>query len=90
MASPKMRGQGDWNRGPEVAAREIVEIVILSDDEALPGPLGVGIDASMQLEDDGPTLQVELGGVAVRDVYDLCVPSGPNWQNFPPSLPDAR
>ena len=49
--------------------REVVDVVVLADDEALPLALGAAVDAAVDLEDHRAPVERELG-VGVRDLDD--------------------
>src|SRR5204863_3145588 len=55
--------------GPRhVASREVVDVVVLGDDEALPLSLRAAINLTVQLEDYGPLLERQLRCVRVRQI----------------------
>ena len=68
MAAPQLRGERDRNDGGELGAAEVVDVVVLGDDEALPLALRERVDRAVQLEQDRAPVERELGRVRVRDV----------------------
>ena len=68
MAPPQLRGEGDRDDRGQLRAPEVVDVVVLGDDEALPFPLGERVDGAVQLEQDRAALERELGRVRVRNV----------------------
>ena len=68
MAPPQPRGERDRDDRGELGAAEVVDVVVLGDDEALPLALRERVDGAVQLEQDRPPLERELGRVRVRHV----------------------
>src|SRR5690242_10620526 len=68
VASLQLCGQTDRNQARHLRLCEIVDVVVLGDDEAFPGPFGCLVDLPVKLEDHGPSLERELRGVGVRKV----------------------
>ena len=71
MAAPQLRGERHGHDGGELGVAEVVDVVVLGDDEALPFPLGKRVDGAVQLEQDRPALERELGRIGVRNVDRL-------------------
>src|SRR5262249_47114242 len=68
VAAAELRRQTDRYRPREVCATEVVDVVVLRDDEALPLALGVGVDRAPELQQHGAALQRKLRRVRVGDV----------------------
>ena len=68
MAPPQPRGERDGHAARQLGAAEVVDVVVLGDDEALPLALRQRIDRAVELEEDRAALERELGRVRVRDV----------------------
>ena len=68
MAPAQPRRERDRDDGGQLGAAEVVDVVVLGDDEALPLALGQRIDGAVELEQDRPAVEAELGRVRVRDV----------------------
>ena len=68
MASAQLRGERDRYDGGELRAPEVVDVVVLRDDEALPFPLGQRVDCAVELEQNRSPLEGELDRVRVRHV----------------------
>ena len=68
MAPPELGGERYRNDRGELRAPEVVDVVVLGDDEALPLALGQRVDRAVELQENRPTLERELGRVGVRDV----------------------
>src|SRR6266571_2802734 len=68
MATPELGCQRHGDGAGEIRLREIVDVVVLRDDEALPLTVWTAVNLSMELEDDGAPLQGKLGGVGVRQI----------------------
>jgi len=76
VAAAQLRGERDRDGAADVAAREVVDVVVLGDDEALPLAGRVAVEAAVQLEDHGPPLERQLGRVGVRQVDHARGPVG--------------
>ena len=74
MAAAELRGERDRDGAADVAVREVVDVVVLGDDEALERARRRPVDAAVQLEDHRAALERELGRVRVRQV-DPCTRS---------------
>src|SRR4029453_15230737 len=68
VAAAKPRRERDGNDGRQLRATEVVDVVVLGDDEALPLALGQRVDRAVELEDDRASFEAELGGVRVGNV----------------------
>ena len=68
MASPEVRCERDGHGGHEIGASEVVDVVVLGDDEALPFAVGERVDSPVQLQQDGATIERELRGIRVGHV----------------------
>ena len=68
MAAAELRRKRYGNDRGQLGMTEVVDVVVLGDDEALPLALGERIDRAVQLEQDRPPLERELGRVRVRNV----------------------
>ena len=68
MTSPQARGERDRDRGRDVGAAEVVDVVVLGDHEALPLALRERVDGAVQLEQDRPAVERQLGRVRVGHV----------------------
>ena len=68
MAAAEPGGERDRDDRGQLRAAEVVDVVVLGDDEALPLALGQRVDGAVQLEQDRAALEGELGRVRVRDV----------------------
>ena len=68
MAPPQLCRERDRDDRGQLGAAEVVDVVVLGDDEALPLALGQRIDRAVELEENRPALERELGRVRVRDV----------------------
>ena len=68
VASAQLRRERDRDDRAEIGASEVVDVVVLGDDEALPLPLGKRIDRAVELQQDCPALERELRRVRVGHV----------------------
>ena len=68
VATAEPRREGDRNDGGQLRSAEVVDVVVLGDDEALPFALRQRIDGSVKLQDDRAAVEAELGRVRVRYV----------------------
>ena len=68
VAPPQACGQRDRHGRRDVRAAQVVDVVVLGDDEALPLALRERVDGAMELEEDRSPLERELRRVRVRDV----------------------
>ena len=57
MATTKTGYERDRHEAGNLPLREIVDVIVLGDDEAVPLALGLAIYLSVNLEDDGLFLQ---------------------------------
>src|SRR5262249_55184936 len=71
VAPPQSRSDRDRHDDRDLGLREMVDVIVLADDEALPFALGSHVDAAVELEDHGAALE-RKAGVRVRDLDDLC------------------
>ena len=53
MASPELCREGDRENVCQLALREVPDVVVLADHEALSPALGPPIDSTVELEDHG-------------------------------------
>ena len=68
VAPAQARCERDRDGRRDVRATEVVDVVVLGDDEALPLALGERVDRSMELEEDGAAVERQLRRIRVRDV----------------------
>src|SRR5882724_4017521 len=68
VAAPQLGCECDGHRTRDVAPGEVVDVVILGDDEALPLALRAAIDLAVELENHGALLERQLGRVSIREV----------------------
>jgi len=94
MAATELCAERDGDDARDLGLREVLDVVVLGDDEALPlAVLAAAADLAMELEDDRAALERELGRVRVRhldqgsgpvrrDVAELAtVPAGSEVRN---------
>ncbi len=68
MAATELGRERHGYDGGQLRVPEVVDVVVLGDDEALPLALGERVDGSVELQQDRPALERELDRVRVRDV----------------------
>ncbi len=66
MAASQLCCERNGNSAGKIRLREVVDVVVLGDDEALPLPVGSAIDLAVQLQDHRSLIQRQLGGIRVR------------------------
>ena len=81
MAAPEPRRERDREDDGDLGLGEVVDVVVLADDEALPLALGPPVDAAVDLEDHRAALEREVG-VGVRDVDERRVAVGGDVQEL--------
>ena len=65
----------------DLRLRQVVDVIVLAHDEALPFAIGVHVDAAVDLENDRPALERQIG-VRVRHLDDCCRPVRPQVQEL--------
>src|SRR6185436_3651251 len=86
VAPPQLRGERNGNGPGDVALREVVDVVVLGDDEALPFTFRASVDLTVQLQDHRALFERQLRRVRVRQVDQT---SGSVWADVT-ELPAVR
>jgi hypothetical protein len=68
VASAELRRDADRQHRGQLGAPEVVDVVVLGDDEALPFAVREQVDRAAQLQQNRSAVERELRGVLVRDV----------------------
>ena len=87
MTSPQAGRDRHRHGAPESARRQVVDVVVLGDHEALPGPLRRAIESAVELQDDGSPVGVDLVGVPVGNIDDPHRPLGREMAELPTVRP---
>ena len=75
MAPPELRCEADWDDTRDLGPREVLDVVVLGHDEALPSALARPVDLAVELEDHRPPVERELACILVRPLDQGAVAS---------------
>src|SRR5580765_852959 len=67
MAATELGREAHRDNARDIRLREVVDVIVLGDDEALPLALRAPVDLAVQLQDHGPALERKVD-VGVREV----------------------
>ena len=88
VAPPQLRGEGDRYDVRELGLREIGDVVVLADDEALTPAIGSPIDVAVNLRMTGGSSS-ERSPYVFGTATTVSEPSALRWTNLPRSGPIA-
>ena len=83
MAAAQLRRERHGNGARKVGLGEVVDVVVLGDDEALPLTFGSAVDLTVELQDHAAAFEREFGRIEVRQIDQRSVAAGIDMTELP-------